>query len=189
MRIQFNGRAAVSKTVDEGSTPSVRTICSVAQSAERRNASLSQVTGSNPVGVLKKQEMEVRCKPQKISKQKSNKQRQIFARMVSLLIHHQMLLKGYFRVQFPSEACCYFLSFFRFSLIIKILPDSLKELATCGCSSTARTSVFQTGYVSSILITRSKIYSYNPSVNKRQAYLGFPFLTQIRKTNATYFWD
>ena len=107
----------------------------------------------------------------------------------SLLTHHQMLLKGYFRVQFPSEACCHFLSFFRFSLIIKILPDSLKELATCGCSSTARTSVFQTGYVSSILITRSKISNHNSSVNKRQAYLGFPFLTQIRKTNATYFWD
>lgn len=109
--------------------------------------------------------------------------------MVSLLTHHQMLLKGYFRVQFPSEACCHFFIFFPFFINMKILPDSLKELATCGCSSMVRTSVFQTGYVSSILITRSKIYNHNPSVNKRQAYLGFPFPTQIRKTNATYFWD
>lgn len=89
----------------------------------------------------------------------------------------------------PVRSLLSFFIFFPFFINMKILPDLLKKLATCGCGSTVRTSVFQTGYVSSILITRSKIYSYNPSVNKRQTYLGFPFLTQIRKTNATYFWD
>lgn len=89
----------------------------------------------------------------------------------------------------PVRSLLSFFIFFPFFINMKILPDSLKELATCGCSSTARTSVFQTGYVSSILITRSKINNHNPSVNKRQTYLGFPFLTQIRKTNATYFLD
>lgn len=43
----------VSKTVDEGSTPSVRAIWPRSSVGREKNASSSYVTGSNPVGVLK----------------------------------------------------------------------------------------------------------------------------------------